>query len=91
MYHDTESFACAQLGFMPAPAPKFLWQANCAGEWEDLYDRWLAQWDGVPYMMCEFPAIHAGINLDSRTEMWLEDADELGILFFGIGKTQCCV
>lgn len=92
VYHGLESFACNQLGFMPAPAPKFLWQAESKEKWEVLYDRWLEQWDGSPYMMREFAAIQASTSLERRTEMWLEDADELGVLFFSIGTTvQPCV
>jgi len=35
-------------------------------------------------MMSEFHGIRDGTGLDRRTEMWLEDADELGVMFFGI-------
>ncbi|CAN9196101.1 unnamed protein product [Alternaria alternata] len=87
VYHNIESFECSQLGFMPAPPPKFLWQSWSPQEWQSLYESWLEQWHGAPYMMCEFAAIQAGPILDHRTEIWLEDADELGILFFGIGTT----
>src|SRR5438105_3552087 len=41
VYHGLESFACSQLGFMPAPAPKFLWLAETKEKWEDLYNQWL--------------------------------------------------
>jgi hypothetical protein len=87
VYHRVDSFACSHLGFMPAPAPKFLWQAKTREEWEELYDRWLGQWGECPYMMREFAEIRAGSALEQRTEMWLEDADELGVLFFTIGST----
>jgi len=85
VYHGLESFACSQLGFMPAPAAKFLWQCTRQEEWEDSYERWLGQWDGRIYFMSEFAAIHSCAGLDRRTEMWLEDADELGVMFFSIG------
>lgn len=87
VYHGIESFACSQLGFMPAPAPKFLWQAETRDKWEELYNLWLGQWDDCPYMMREFADIRAGTALEPRTEQWLEDADELGVLFFSIGTT----
>ncbi|KAF2195796.1 hypothetical protein K469DRAFT_544822 [Zopfia rhizophila CBS 207.26] len=87
VYHGFPSFECSQLGFMPAPAPKYLWQAETREKWEDLYNRWLAQWGESPYMMREFAGIQAGPVLERRTELWLEDADELGILFFSIGTT----
>ncbi|KAF2268876.1 C6 finger domain-containing protein [Lojkania enalia] len=87
VYHGLQSFECSQLGFLPAPAPKFLWQAESREKWEDLYIRWLAQWKGYPFSMSEFAVIQSGTTLDRRTEMWLEDADELGLLFFSIGTT----
>jgi hypothetical protein len=88
VYHDIECFACSQLGFMPAPAPKFLWHSQSQLKWESLYDRWLEQWQGAPYMMHEFDTIQDGTNLERRAELWLEDADELGVLFFSIGKNM---
>ncbi|KAF2108616.1 hypothetical protein BDV96DRAFT_255835 [Lophiotrema nucula] len=87
VHHGLQSFECSQLGFMPAPAPKFLWQAESKEKWEELYNRWLGQWGESPYMMREFAAIQAGTALERRTEIWLEDADELGVLFFSIGTT----
>lgn len=87
VYHNLESFACSQLGFMPAPAPKYLWQCESKDKWEELYAQWLAQWCDGPYMMSEFAAIQASTALEERSERWLEDADELGVLFFSIGTT----
>lgn len=87
VYHNLQSFACRQLGYMPAPAPKFLWQAETREKWSDLYARWLAQWGENPYAMREFAAIQPGTALEQRTERWLEDTDELGILFFSISTT----
>jgi len=37
--------------------------------------------------MREFAGIRQGPGLDRRTEIWLEDADELGVLFFSVGTT----
>ena len=87
VYHSLQSFGCTQLGHLPAPAPKFLWQAQSREQWEDLYMRWLRQWGNCPYKMREFAAIQSGPSLERRTEIWLEDADELGVLFFSIGTT----
>lgn len=88
VHHGLESFACTHLGFMPAPAPKFLWQATSGKDWETLYDKWLRGWGNHPYKMREFAAIQAGPGLEPRTAVWLEDADELGILFFSIGTNM---
>lgn len=71
---------------MPAPAAKFLWQARSRDVWEDMYNRWLAQWGDRPYMMQEFAGIRPGVVVGRRTEMWLEDTDEFGVMFFSIGK-----
>jgi hypothetical protein len=35
--------------------------------------------------MSEFAGIQASTALEERSERWLEDADELGVLFFSIG------
>jgi hypothetical protein len=87
VYHEMVPFACSQLGFMPAPAPKFLWQAETEEKWAMLYAQWLAQWGDRPYMMSEFANIRSGVGLETRSEMWLEDADEFGVLFFSIGMS----
>jgi hypothetical protein len=89
VYHGLPSFNCEELGFMPAPAAKFLWQASTKQQWEVLYRRWLIQWGGREYMQREFHDIKPGIILDQRTQMWLEDADELGILFLSICEYFC--
>jgi hypothetical protein len=87
VYHGLDSFACSQLGFMPAPAAKCLWERKDRHEWEVLYGKWLEQWGGRVFLMSEFAGIHSGVGLERRTEMWLEDADELGIMFFSIGMS----
>lgn len=87
VYHGQRSLECRALGFMPAPAPKFLWTAQTREIWEVGYQQWLAQWGDISYMMREFAAITTETALDRRSEIWLEDADELGVLFFTIGTT----
>lgn len=84
VYHRLQSFNCSELGFMPAPAAKFLWEAKSPEDWEHLYKKWLAQWDGQEFLQHEFTFVKPGVMLDERTQMWLEDADELGILFSAI-------
>jgi hypothetical protein len=87
VYHCLPSFNCRDLGFMPAPAAKYLWQASERKQWESLYNRWLVQWDGSEYYQWEFHNVSTGVRMNPRAEMWLEDADEFGILFASIGKT----
>lgn len=86
VYHRLPSFDCAELGFMPAPTARFLWEAKSKEQWELLYQKWLAQWDGCEFMQHEFMYVKPGVMLDERTQKWLEDADELGILFSAICK-----
>src|SRR5690242_12903407 len=86
VYHSLESLKCSKLGSMPAPAAKFLWQAGTRGDWERLYERWLEQWRDEPLTVHELAEFNAEIESERRVETWLEDADELGIMFFGIGE-----
>jgi hypothetical protein len=69
---------------MPAPAAKYLWQADSQDEWARLYLRWLVMWEGKKYMQWEFVGIKPGVALDKRAELWLEDVDEYGIMFMSI-------
>jgi hypothetical protein len=73
---------------MPAPAAKYLWQASSREQWEKLYLKWLVMWDGRQYMQWEYFTIGPGVALDKRAELWLEDADEFGIMFMSIGKSS---
>ncbi|KAH7356917.1 hypothetical protein BKA65DRAFT_534684 [Rhexocercosporidium sp. MPI-PUGE-AT-0058] len=84
VYHHVPSFNCDELAYIPAPAPKYLWQAASEVQWKDLYERWLAQWQGRPYLQHEFIIVSPGPFLDERTQMWLEDTDEFGMLFMSI-------
>ncbi|KAI0554071.1 hypothetical protein F4679DRAFT_529369 [Xylaria curta] len=83
-YHGQRHFNCLQLGRMLAPGPKWLWQARDEKTWTNLYGRWLAQWDGRELIQAEFFLVENGPVMDPRVEMWLEDADELGILMMSI-------
>ncbi|KAI3324305.1 hypothetical protein HD806DRAFT_494690 [Xylariaceae sp. AK1471] len=84
VYHKTQHFNCLRLGRMLAPGPKYLWQATDEKTWRNLYTRWLAQWDGKELVQAEFFLVEKGPVMDPRVEMWLEDADELGILMMSI-------
>lgn len=84
VYHRVASFNCEELSYIPAPAPKYLWQATSEEQWEGLYRRWLAQWNGQEFMQHEFMCITPGPFLDERAQLWLEDTDEFGMLFASI-------
>jgi hypothetical protein len=88
VYHSLPSFDCRDLGFMPAPSAKYLWQASDRKQWEALYNRWLAQWDESDYYQWEFFDIPPGVRMTDRAEMWLEDADEFGMIFIAIGEAH---
>ncbi|KAK9250411.1 hypothetical protein V1507DRAFT_438159 [Lipomyces tetrasporus] len=78
------SFDCKELGFMPASAAKWLWQASTREQWETLYNRWLARWDDSGYLQGELAGIDPGVMMDRRSEMWLEETDEFGITMMSI-------
>ncbi|KAF1811539.1 hypothetical protein P152DRAFT_467154 [Eremomyces bilateralis CBS 781.70] len=86
VYHCLPSYDCKDLGMMPAPAAGYLWHARNQEEWEKLYLKWLVMWDGKEYMQWEYFTIQSGVGLDGRAQLWLEDADEFGIMFMSIGK-----
>lgn len=80
------SLECKELGFMPAPAPRTLWQVSRREEWKALYDRWLTRWADCGYLQREFFAIEPGVMIDRRTQRWLEEADEFGMMIMSLGN-----
>ncbi|OQE34814.1 hypothetical protein PENCOP_c015G08947 [Penicillium coprophilum] len=82
--HKVPCFDCRDLGFMPAPAAKVLWQAHTEEEWNTLYIHWLSRWGGRGYLQAEFGKIRPGVVMDSRAEKWLEEADEFGFVMISI-------
>jgi hypothetical protein len=90
MYHtlnNLPTFPCTELGFLLAPAGKVLWGARTQDEWGRAYNRWLGHWAGVdPFIVQNIKDIQGGPELDSRAEMWLEEADEFRMLFMSMSK-----
>ncbi|KAH8660008.1 hypothetical protein BX600DRAFT_53025 [Xylariales sp. PMI_506] len=81
--HGYPVLTCLELGPLPAPAARYTWQNDCEGNWEHLYSQWLRQWPGEGYKMAELFSINAlntGDALDERSEMWLAEADEFGMM-----------
>ncbi|CAI7639993.1 unnamed protein product [Penicillium pancosmium] len=78
-------FDCADLGFMPAPAPKVLWQATTEREWDTRYIQWLGRWSGKLYLQAELGWIKPGAVMNARAERWLEETDEFGFIMISIG------
>ncbi|KAI0200928.1 hypothetical protein F4808DRAFT_145715 [Astrocystis sublimbata] len=83
-YHRLTHFNCMELGRVLAPGPKWLWQARDEKTWLSLYGRFLAQWNGREMIQAEFFLVEKGLAMNPRVELWLEDADELGILMICI-------
>lgn len=77
-------FACRELGFMPSPAPKVLWQSR-GNDWQHLYEDWMTRWQGGPHRLEELQALGPEVETDTRTQMWLEEADEFGVLLMSEG------
>ncbi|KAL4964999.1 Zn(II)2Cys6 transcription factor domain-containing protein [Aspergillus stella-maris] len=84
VFHNIPPFNCRELGFMPGPAAKILWQAQSEQEWSSLYIKWLARWDGHGYLQGEFDQIQGGILMPPRAEKWLEETDEFGMIMMSI-------
>jgi hypothetical protein len=85
--HKVPGFDCRELGFMPAPAPKALWQAQTEQEWNTKYVHWLSRWSGQIYLQAEFDHIQPGAVLSPRAEKWLGEADEFGFIMVSIRKS----
>lgn len=73
-------FQCREIGFMQTVESKALWQASGEGEFQQSYTSWLAKWADGPHTMQELMLIHPKGELPERTERWLEDVDELGMM-----------
>jgi hypothetical protein len=86
--HKVPCFDCRDLGFMPAPAPKVLWQAHTEQEWNTKYIHWLSRWSGQMYLQAEFGKIPPGATLNTRAEKWLGETDEFGFVMLSIGNSS---
>ncbi|KAL7907080.1 hypothetical protein GGI35DRAFT_103180 [Trichoderma velutinum] len=83
---------CFEVGPFPAPAAGYLWQSDCEKDWERLYKDWLKQWAEGSYKMMELFQVNASKasdDLDPRSELWLAEADDFGLMLMaeanGIG------
>ena len=76
---------CFELGPLPAPSPGYLWRAQNEKLWKGRYAEWMRAWPDGGYRMAEFFYIQPHGQLDSRTELWLSEADEYGMLLMAEG------
>lgn len=87
LQHKYPPFGCREVAFMPTPSPKVLWQARDDEEWKGHYNKWLEYWrNGGPHRLDELMTIKPSIEIDERTQKWLEEADEFGLLLMSQGK-----
>jgi hypothetical protein len=78
--HGYPILTCFELGPLPAPAARYLWQERDERRWQRLYSDWLRQWSNGSYKMGEFFHLNPNGNLDARSEMYLAEADEFGMM-----------
>lgn len=79
------TFHCRELGLVLAPDTKSLWQARSYEAWRPLYETWQSRWQGNGYRIGETFVIPPQAELDERTQTWLEEADEFGMLLMTTG------
>jgi hypothetical protein len=84
--HGYPELLCTELGPLPAPAEKRLWQERQEVEWECLYEGWLTRWKDGYFAMAELFPIRPGAELDSRAERWLSETDEFGMMIMAEGQ-----
>jgi hypothetical protein len=84
--HGYPILTCFELGPLPAPAAGRLWRASDAKQWQLQYNEWLLQWQEGSYKIGELFHIMPGGNMDSRSEMWLAEVDEFGMMLMAEGE-----
>jgi hypothetical protein len=89
MLNGLPTYKCTEIGFTFAPTAKVLWNARTKEEWEIEFDRWLGRWTGGGgYLVKELAGIRPGPEIDLRSEMWLEEVDEFGMMYMALGKSR---
>lgn len=86
MHNGFTNFPCPEGDLTPAPAGKILWNMDSEEKWEVAYDKWLGRWAGLGIVTLGDFERPSGLDPDLRQEMWLEEADEFGILLTSITK-----
>jgi hypothetical protein len=76
---------CWELGPLPAPPPRYLWEVGDEETWKRMYTRFLQQWRDGPYLMSEMFAMNGEAPLEPRAERWLAEADEFGMMLMAEG------
>lgn len=87
MHNGFANFPCADSDLIPAPAGKVLWNMDKQENWEVAYDKWLGRWAGLGIVThCD---LKTPSKLDAvRSVMWLEEADEFGMMLIALSKSS---
>lgn len=87
--HGYPILTCFEIAPLPAPAAGYLWRESSEAKWQTMYRDWLRRWEGGSYKMAEFFHINAGDQLDHRSEAWLSESDEFGLILITEGTCLC--
>ncbi|CAG9954629.1 unnamed protein product [Clonostachys rosea f. rosea IK726] len=82
---------CFELAPLPAPSAGYLWSKIDEASWKRQYVDWLAQWKDGGYKMGELFNIKHGESLEARSEMWLAEVDEFGMLLMSEINAVSCI
>jgi hypothetical protein len=85
--HGYPILTCFELPPFPAPAAEYLWRETEETKWESLYSEWLRLWKGGAYKIGELFDVQAEGNLDARSEKWLSEVDEFGMMLMAESET----
>jgi hypothetical protein len=87
MLNNFTNFPCDEDHHAPSTCSKTLWNIDNEESWKAAYDRFLGRWAGLEiYTVGDLRGTKPGPTLDQRSEMWLGEADELGMLFMTLGE-----
>ncbi|KAL2849673.1 hypothetical protein BJX68DRAFT_266988 [Aspergillus pseudodeflectus] len=76
---------CWELGPLPAPPPRYLWEVGYEEAWKRMFARFLQQWMYGPCLMSEMFAMNGEAPLEPRPERWRAKADEFGMMLMAEG------
>ncbi|VUC25062.1 unnamed protein product [Clonostachys rosea] len=87
--HNLPTYLVAELQGLPAPGPKSLWQARVRSHWRSAHDTCIVHWDKNSFLRIvelwpPTPDLtgHEIQLRQNRVDLWLEDVDEFGLVFY---------
>ena len=78
--NDYPPFDCREIYFMPSTCEKTLWQARTEDEWGKAYLAWKERWGNKPHTIDDVQDLVKMADLGKRTNRFLEEVDEFGML-----------